>query len=181
MKWNFPLTLVALLIPAAGLQAGTLTWTLQNVSFNVSSQGSVVGSFDYDNDTHTWSNVDVNNDQYWGLVTQYYSGSNTQMVFVDSLAADLTNHYRIEIDLTSGLTDAGGTVNIAAIYGDQCRNSNCSSYVGNGYGNVGTLVSSDASSSTPEPATASLLAGSGALLFLIRRRQALRSRSRFLF
>ncbi len=126
----------------------------------------MTGTFDYDADAGTYSNVDLHLIGLpWTFNTviasaQYTNASNLEVVVppVESSAPQL------QFEFYSPLTDAGGTVAVAVSRFSYCPSSNCST-LGSAadVGTTGTV-----SEVTPEPATLAL-SGTAGLAFVLTR------------
>ena len=127
----------------------------------------MTGTFDYDADAGTYSNVDLHliGLPSWSFNTviasaQYTNASNLQVVVppVEGGAPQL------ELGFASALTDAGGTVGVTISRFGYCPTSACNS-IGSAsdVGTTGTV-----SEVTPEPATLAL-SGTAGLAFVLTR------------
>lgn len=154
-------------------KADNLQWTASGIEY-VGDVGGVTGSFDYDADLNSFSNIDLTSSPD-GSVFQYLdpnshgNGANG-FIFVDSDDSDLTGAQWLLVDLDSAMTDEGGTVDIDVLEEGTCSDSTCS-----GVAPTYEALSGDfsASEATPEPA-AIALSGVGAIAILclaLRRRR----------
>ncbi len=163
--------LFALLSLGGIASANTLTWTLHGVS--LSNGYTLSGSFDYDADTGTYTNVAVQENSGFTMNTVMHPQSGAS--FLEAIVSPLSvGSPVIELFFATSLTDAGGTVNLSsALYGS------CSA-VGGGFNcpSASTLGSStsvgDVTAPTPEPATPALtgIAGLAFVATRLRKRYA---------
>jgi len=163
-----------LLTPCA--TAGPITWTLQNVDFNYHGSGMISGSFVFDADTGLYSSIDLTTDigtigdpNDTPFLTESY-----QLKVAAGTGNDLTGDLGVDLYFSSGLTDAGGIVNLTYSASGFCADAACSAFnapgPGTGDGLVGTVTAQTASA--PEPASL-LLIVSGMIFFTamaVRRR-----------
>jgi hypothetical protein len=110
---------VLLLLGTGLVQAEPLTWYLQDVRF--SDGGSASGSFDYDPESNTYSNVAVTTtagsgiagaSYGYGMLIAEFTPSATSVNFTVSAQAAVQNH-ELMLAFDSPLTAAGGSVAIA--------------------------------------------------------------------
>lgn len=161
----------ALALFPTGLMASTVTWNIWGQQ--MTGGASVNGSFQYDADTNTYSNVDITVSQ--DNTPLYYNGIvpadtyTTSMIAGDSNSTELDLHdgtaYWFQLYFESGLTDSGGT----QATGFHLLN-------GAGLADVeapGTIpYNAEVTTDTPEPATGllSFLAVGAGLVFAGRRK-----------
>ncbi|MBF2099289.1 MAG: hypothetical protein IGQ88_13080 [Gloeomargaritaceae cyanobacterium C42_A2020_066] len=101
--------------------AATLTWTLSG--FNFADGTTAVGSFDYDADTNTYSNINitVSNPIPANGVPGYVYGTFTDSDFIGGSSTALLlgpNENLFDQSFGSPLTNAGGTIGVTASYGN---------------------------------------------------------------
>ncbi len=162
------LILVALvvLVLAPSAQADPITWTLVGVT---SLGSTITGSFTYNADTQTYSDIDIvttggsvipNTTYAW--LANFSLGVPGAIDMVDSAAANQTNADLLALIFATPLTDAGGTINLYATQQGRCADAGCTGAWPYGPDNyivtevTGTVV---ASTAVPEPGTLVLLAG----------------------
>jgi hypothetical protein len=147
--------------------AGPIQWTASGVTFN-SNAGSITGSFDYDADTSTFSNIDLVSEgmTFTDLVSAL--SMNGQIGATDA-TGNLSGDPLVIVIFHSGFTDSGGTDTVSdAIYGS-CFNASCSMPDAMYNGGVGSFTGT-AVSAAPEPASILLTAAGLAALGAARRR-----------
>jgi PEP-CTERM motif len=186
-------SIAALLIglsTAAG--AGPVLWTFSGAT--LTDGGTITGSFDFDADTNTYSNVNVVTSLGSVLGGSAYSfvcgqdvasctglaPNSTEALLLTSNAADQTGLPAIALFFTgvgavppAGLTDAGGIIDISntslsvgAAQEAACSNAACSAPAPPGrFTNAGDVA-------TPEPSTFGLLAAGFAVIAAFARRAA---------
>lgn len=158
-----------LAMPAAN--ANLVQWTLQNVSFV--GGGTATGSFVYDADTDTYSDISITTSSGsigggsymwpWDSLSQA-----TQLVIwtydPSSPPADLTGELYLSLTFFDALTNAGGTVNLDEINNFEyiCNTASCSGSGSKTFRDIVYPGGSVVSTSVPVPA-AVLLFGSGLL------------------
>jgi hypothetical protein len=158
-RWKVFSLVIACLIAPAAAKAAPVDWTLNDVV--LSDPGfydiSLQGSFDYDADTTTYSDVSVS---LWGHYGQEYSTIPIYSTTVDSVTFGYSSNSSGLYTLFFGspLIDAGGDVSLTG-------------------GGSGYELDSGAYLSAPEPATATPEPGTLLLVFsglggmILRRRQ----------
>ena len=103
--------LVALVF-ANGAFASTVTWTLENVTFQDS--GTAIGSFDFDADSNIYSNINISTtsgSSFGGTSYTAYSVGSQSQLFLGNGSYDLFLGF-------TPLTNAGGTSSITG-FGEQ--------------------------------------------------------------
>ena len=132
---------VALLVPLMGGTAFAVPtrWTLSNVTLGDGSR--IVGSFDYDADTNTWSRLAITTSggsivpatNGWEFNTLYSGGlrndgTRSGFVAVYPSGADLTGAKALVLMSTDSqyMTNAGGTISLEMFRGGTCGESDCS-------------------------------------------------------
>ena len=152
------------LAQTASALASPVTWTLTNATFDTG--GSVTGSFTWDADTYSLTNVSI---QISGGSDPTIDGSLTTGALILP-GSDLFVFFEppgphdpaIWVEPDSLLTDAGGTVELDSTSGvGLCGSAGCTGmYRGQLPSTVplsGSLVAGPSSSSVPEPSTLPLL------------------------
>jgi hypothetical protein len=115
---------------AASAKAVPVQYYLQNVTFN--DGGIASGSFVYDADTNTYSNINIKttpaSTRPAGTFTAIVPGfaSSSGMFVASTTAADLTGVPGLNLQFVTPLTNAGGTVNVAPTSVEGvCVNATC--------------------------------------------------------
>jgi hypothetical protein len=191
----------ALTVLSIASYAAPITWQLDNVTF-ASAQtsgvgpfnGTATGSFSYDASTNTYSNVNITTtgSGYWGTgncgdsalcgtyirATDWFStlsATSLQATPTASDPADAIGYYRISMQFAgSGLTNAGGTVDLYTSFGTDgegiCATTACDP---TGAGAVSAFrgFSGGSVSAVPIPAAAWLFGSAILGLFGIARRK----------
>jgi len=174
---------VVLLAACLTASASNVTWTLVDMT---SLGTSITGTFTYDADTDTYSNIDVTTtggsvipSETWTNKASFGS-FNCCLALVGGSAADQTGLDLLNLVWLGQLTDAGGSLPLYYTQQGTCASSNCvdfTAYPGDPSGGMNDAVTGYlyAGSSTPTPEPSSLfLLGSGVLGVgtLIRRKLA---------
>lgn len=157
-------------------QAISITWDIVGVG---ASGGSVTGSFVFDADTTTTSNVSVMTSG-GALPTATYSFPHPDFFFAGSLwfleiaGADLTGGQSLFFVLASSMTNAGGTIGLIGVQTGVCVDVICSSLDGSlpntlDLSPAGSIVSRV--TPVPEPSALSLLVMGLAGIAWVRRRK----------
>lgn len=155
------LAVFAFFVVVCTAKASTTTWVFENAqlyNFDFSEGGTITGSFDYNADTGTSSNVDVVNS---------FSGNYVTVTQISSTTYQLGGGNGIPLDMIfstdNALTDAGGTLTFT---GGWDNNFSLETF-------NGTLVGTPDVAPTPEPSSFALL-GTGlvGLGGVLRRRLA---------
>jgi hypothetical protein len=127
-------TVFALLLCAGWAVAVPVTYTLGTVAF--SDGGTVSGSFTFDDETNTYSNVSITTTN--GLVRSGATytvvcsspacipSNHFQAFFVTANAADLTGTPGLAMIFSPGLSDAGGTISVGFVEEGTCSDPTCS-------------------------------------------------------
>ena len=122
---------VAGLLAAGTAQAVPLTWTLQSVVFD--DGGTANGSFVFDADTTSYSNIMINTTAGSVLGAQAYTllrpGSGTLdfgFTIIDVVEADMTGNQHMAVVFASSLTNAGGTISFGSNGGFDPWEGTCS-------------------------------------------------------
>jgi hypothetical protein len=151
---KYALALVGLTLSLTA-NAAPVTWVLDDVTFASAEvlgggpyDGVATGSFTYDADNNTYSNVNITTtgSGIWGTdncgdsvlcgtyirATDLYApltASSLQITPTSSNPADATGYYGISLQFASALTNAGGTVQLFTAGGTDgegvCKNSDC--------------------------------------------------------
>ena len=173
---------LVLLMSASAASAVPIIWTLQNVSFN--DGGTASGSFVFDADTTTYSNIMITTTNgsirpgasYGGPVAS--GTSNFALVTTpDNSLPDLTGRPMLVLLFTAPLTNAGGLIDIQPdppitipSFESICINALCTG--GNSLTFRVTIAGGQiTSASIPEPTTVALLVTGLLGLALIGRRR----------
>jgi hypothetical protein len=137
--------------------AGTLNWTLQDMTF--STGGSISGSFSIDTTTAQLSSVDITTTADGSFAGDTYLDPSpgfgpytNQILVVPSISGDLTGEDAFYLAFDSSLLVAGTDDLIFSAEGT-CTDSTCSNLYADREGETGYATSS----STPEPATGPLV------------------------
>ncbi len=134
---------------------GTL-WTFQNAGFGGADGGSsITGTFVYNSDTATFSNINVLTDAGASLPGAHYlfpgPGLGASIAdFVSSNAADITDAYRLRVGFNGPITNAGGTLNATFGFEARCVNNACG-FPGFGANLARGLIGSTSIVGTPIP------------------------------
>ena len=181
MNKVFKTTLVAFaLVGVLQVQAAPLTWTLNDVTFGGGE--TAYGTFDFDADTQTYSNVSITTTTGSGIFlpgNSYTSGSGTNTFFSTPLTAILIPNPGsidasiLEFELLAPLTNDGGVIGLVTTGGSSiekfCGDPTCSL----GFASIRLIQSGYASAPTVPIPAAVWLFGSGlmALIGFARRKQ----------
>lgn len=162
---NVFLTALAALSFSSFAAAETLQWTASGIEY-VSNLGTVTGSFDYNADLNSFTNIDLTSSPD-GSVFQYldpnFTPSGGDFIFTDSDSSNLTDAQYLYVVVNPEMTDAGGTTPIANLEEGTCTNSTCTDGPPITYEALsGEFTASEVS---PEPASA-VLDGVGAIAIL---------------
>jgi len=182
---RFGLIAAVLFFSCAGASAGTLTWTISGVTFN--DGGTASGTFDYDADTDTFSNIDITTtagtvfgaSTYTSLAGAY--PSSPDLVYLQTTTGTIR---LFDFGTSANMTDGGGIIPLALdpLSGgtageDNCYNGTCTLVYSSPirYSTTGT-VSAPTSGAAPEPASFVLLIGGlgGLGVLALRRRYGAR-------
>jgi hypothetical protein len=170
---NLVLSVPLLAITAFAASGTPITWTLQNVT----SQGTnITGSFVFDADTTTYSNIDITTSggieipSVTWLNKASCCSAATDLPLVDTAAADQTLADLLDLFFATALTDAGGTVGISETSLGHCESSDCSFFTPI-LGGVSTDVSGHLVAGVPEPSSIALLCAGLIGLGVLRRRK----------
>ena len=112
-----------------------VTWTLQGVAFD--DGGVASGSFTYDADTNTYSDIalittngSTLNGAVYGYVNTYYPFIDADsIIFADSPSADLSDAQQLVLFFAEDLTSSGGSVGFRPTLSSVevlCGNTQCS-------------------------------------------------------
>jgi hypothetical protein len=164
------LAFAVFVLPSVACADG-VNWTIEGVTF--ADGGTVSGSFSYNANNNTYSNIDVTStagtlltgSNYTTLTNGYVSGP-TLLGMGPNIGspANFTGDYFLQLMFTDLLTNAGGTVTLTAVE-TYCGNSTCSSPIVR-RGDDGSITSAIA---TPEPTALVLLAAGLLGLLLLRK------------
>ncbi len=147
-------------------QAAPITWNLSNVGF--ADGGTASGSFQYDADTGSYSNIAITTTQVASFGATYgtpnpVNPGNASLLLVIAdlppLAIDLTGTPALALSFTSPLTNLGGTSDIISrslggfSFESTCSLASCSVVSGS----TRDVVSGQVTTNVPAPATAALL------------------------
>ena len=132
-----------------------LVWTFENAGFGGADTGTpLTGSFAYDADTGTFSDINVVSGAGATLpgATYIAVGPAPDVNVIDFVSTDTANidgAYRLRIGFDNPLTNAGGTLNIAFGFEAFCVDSACGFP---GFGpNARGLIGSTSITATPTP------------------------------
>lgn len=157
-----------LLIVSATAHAVPVTWTFQNVVFE--DGGTLAGSFTYDADTVSYSDVNVTTtagsaapgatylfqDAFFPL----FGPDNTWFSPVNG--GDATGEYSVHLSFLEDLTNAGGTIALNSSFEGICTASNCIN------GDILRYVTSGSVTAVPVPAAVWLMLSGLASLRLLK-------------
>jgi hypothetical protein len=102
-------TVVGVGMAAAPAEAAALKWTLQGVTFN--DGGTATGSFSFDADTNTLSEVDISTFLSNGdLLANYVSGAGNANGFLSAITTPFPTFKALFVSFSSPLTNLGGEV-----------------------------------------------------------------------
>jgi hypothetical protein len=118
-------------LAAITVHADPVTWTLTDAVFD--DGGTATGSFTYDRDTNTLSDINIVTSATatatGASYTALLSGGPTTTRFVQQLQADYTGARVLSLNYDGSLTNAGGTVPIGTAFSAEalCTSSTCNS------------------------------------------------------
>ncbi len=167
----------------APASAVPLLWTLNNVTFNAG--GTATGSFRFDADTSTYSDVAVTTAGGGTLDASFDLAAGGNAGFLSMLNAadgpDLTGAPTLRLAFLDLLTNLGGEVglelNSFSSVAAGCGNADCSLLIGGvGFQLASGSVISEAVAQVPEPGTLAMLA-LGLTLFGFARRKRTEQKS----
>ena len=187
MRWLGPFVLGILFAGSGSAQAAPLTWNLVNVSFGDGT--TVTGSFVFDADTATFSNLNIATsggssvpaDNTWFFGTCFSCKLNTfpnsGFLATDQTAADLTGAHVISLFSIDGelMTNAGGVITLEFFRAGTCLTADCTFYnpdLPNSTTGSGQFSTSANTAAVPEPATLLLVGGGIAGLKRWRRKRS---------
>jgi len=98
-----------LLLGSASAHAMSLTWTFQDAYFH--DKSSLSGSFDFDADTDTFSNISLNTQDGRRIGGSHYTSVIPGLSTSVSIAAMSLGNY-IGVLLTAPMTNAGGSIGV---------------------------------------------------------------------
>jgi hypothetical protein len=146
--------------------ADAVTWELEGITLTT---GAVTGSFDYNADTNTYSDISL----FTGDGKTYTVDlvSNASALFSDSGAVNLTGTRLLTMEFVSPLTDAGGTIDITIAEEETCDNATCSIETSGPFTASGEIVAETSAVPEPAPVALSCLSVLAIVGFVRRRRQ----------
>lgn len=110
------LCFLMLFLACGAAQAATVQWTLTDIVF--SDGGTATGSFRYDADSNTYSNVDVltsaGADSSGFAYDSVLEGDGNFVALLQSPGADLTGEPILQLVFQTPLTNSGGLVSLAS-------------------------------------------------------------------
>jgi hypothetical protein len=146
-------------------QASLIEWTLQNVTFD--DGGTASGSFFYNVNTNTYSNISVTTTAGTIGPGKFYQFENPDLVsdsnslFLTEFATTSIGDWAFNINLDGVLTNAGGVTALAVLPPPAAFESTCSFFTCNGFSpSDARTVTGGSVSAVPIPATAWLLGSS---------------------
>ena len=131
----FVLLMLALSVDTASAAGTPLIWYLDDVTF--SNGASANGSFTFDADTNTYSDINITvinspsrGTTTYGVPNPSSSGNSTTMIAVEEVLADMVGVEELALGFASSLTNSGGTIVIAPYPGGfsvqgTCNNTAC--------------------------------------------------------
>jgi hypothetical protein len=152
--------LIALCLPSIASADG-VTWTLSGVTFT--DGGTASGSFVYDADTNTVSDININTTEgaafggatYTGVDPGFGPFSDQLVIVTDPSLPDFTGTPVLDLLFTGDLTNSGGAVGLLDAIESTCGDTGCTTtgidYRGITAGEVAAPVL------TPEPSSLALL------------------------
>jgi len=162
---------VAALFSPSLASADGITWTLNNVNLN---DGAIlIGAFNYDAATNTYSAIDLasssgtlNGMTYTTLTPEFFSTTTLLGVGPTTIpGGNFAGLSFLQLFFTNPLTNSGGTDPVYTVE-TYCANANCSSQTQRVSIIGGTVTGSVA---TPEPASLLILACGLLAVFILRR------------
>ena len=144
--------------------AGPIQWTASGITFN--GGGQVSGSFDYDADTNSFTNIDLttpfdtNAFQYLDTSNPDDTNSAGAFLFTDTASSDLTGAQVLYVVVNPALSGAGGTAPLAVLEEGTCANATCAGQPASHDTESGEFVASSA----PEPGSWALTGAGGIVL-----------------
>ena len=142
------------LLMAGGANAVPLNWTLTS---SFSGGISVSGTYTYDADTNTYSNINIT---YVSGATTYPITTATTVRIANQLIASITNYNTgspaVLLTLNTAMTNSGGTIQAGQLQVGTCYNSDC-----NPFNASSTANSFSVSGAAPVPTVTSVSPTSG--------------------
>jgi hypothetical protein len=161
---------IAVILSVPSASAGTILWTLQGVTFN--DGGTASGSFDYNADTNTYSNIDVTTTLGSSFSGATYlaldpgkSSTSTSLAVVPNASLANVGTPVFDLFFSSALTDAGGADALNHVLDEgTCTTTGCTAAMGL------RSVTAGSANAVPEPSSYVLTLIGGGLLGWRRKR-----------
>ena len=150
---NGVLIVIAVFLSVPLASAGTILWTLENVTFN--DGGTASGSFDYNADTNTFSSIDIittagsafSGATYLAVDPGKPSTSMSLAVVPNAGSANIGTPV-FDLFFSSALTDGGGIIALNDVLDEgTCTTTGCTSAIGLRSVTTGSV------SAVPEPSS----------------------------
>ena len=167
MRMSFKRYMLVILISLLSVhtaQAGFIKWVLDDVVFN--DQSTAYGSYFYDADTNTYSNIDITTSTSGTNYNVVHPGSYSSSVFLSLLTTDIgdqTGGAFLSIALDEVMTSMGGTIAIVPDFNFSggtgfsfeglCINPTCTGLAPNR-----GISSGSVTANVPEPSTLAIFA-----------------------